>query len=514
MSSFSWYNPLTWGYGWINAAATVDQPAPQSPVKQGESDPLKRTPYYFGAGGVGVLGQFPPYVDAPPLTDNTMRAMSMHSTLAFLFANIVKPISASTYTVEVNPAMAEKPGMAEKLEKRKKYIEAAFKPITMGAIRSACRALQFGRWTQESIFDRVDGFTVPVRFKSFLPWEVQLLRDPYNDFAGVRYQGTERDARYIYHHVNDPEMDPIFGYSRHGNVLPEWWHKLQDAVELSRLSKKAASIVPIVKGPSGKRPDVDGSMKDGLTICKGIAAALSRGEPVYMPQYLFEEEGINPSNADITKFTAFDIDTVDLGEQGPAMMALLEKMAYEDVSFSRGWHQPERASMEGQHGTKAEAGVHKAGSTEDSETVFRDIIDSFNRGPLDQTLIANDGPEAKGSIFFKAAQLQDPDKAFKQDLLKAGITNANAAPEILASIDQRKLMDEAELPLKSEEDADAALEEIQQKNEAQQQQKLEAMRRANGNGSPNGKKPAIAASADGRYTALASRLARYLDDDE
>jgi hypothetical protein len=449
MSSFGWSNPLGWSVGNI---ASVTTPTPQEPVKAAE--PLDRPMGLVGGGaGLGFYGSLPGYVNAPPMTDNTMRAMSMHSTLAFIYANVVNPIPAASYTVEVNPDSVGRVSSAE-LEKRKKVIESAFRLIAMNAIRTACRALQYGRWTQEVSYELRDGFTVPVRFKAIRPWEgLQLWRDAKNDFAGATFQGQYRDARYLYHHVNCAELDDVFGWSRHQNVVLEWWQKLQNAVQKGKLARKASSIVPIVKGPSGQQVDEKGNKVSGLQICKNIAAALAAGEPVYMPQFIFEDEELNAnSNPDLAKFTAFDIDTVELGDQGPAIMALLADDAYEDVSMSRGWHQPERGSMEGSHGTKAEAGVHKAGGIEDSEGVFFDAVESLNNGPVKWTLLTNFGADAVGSVYLKAAPLQDADKQFKQALIGDLATNQITSQKVIEQIDVRGALQQSEVPLLTEKE--------------------------------------------------------------
>lgn len=451
MSSFNWYNS---SFGWFGGhIAAVAAPAPQEPVKAAQ--PLDRPMGLVGGGaGIGFYNSLPGYVNAPPMTDNTMRAMSMHSTLAFIYANIVNPIPAASYTVEVSPDAIGRVSGAE-LEKRKKLIESAFRPaVAMPAIRTACRALQYGRWTQEAIYEIRDGFTVPVRFKTLRPWEgLQLFRDAKNDFAGAQFQGQYRDARYLYHHVNCPELDDVFGWSRHQNVILEWWQKLQNAVQKGKLARKASSIVPIVKGPSGQQIDDKGNKVSGLQICKNIAAALAAAEPVFMQQFIFEDEELNAqSSPDLMKFTAFDIDTVDLGDQGPALMALLADDAYEDVSMSRGWHQPERSSMEGTHGTKAEAGVHKAGGIEDSEGVFFDAVESLNNGPVKWTLLTNFGEDAVGSVYLKAAPLQDADKQFKQTLIGDLATNQITSQKVIEQIDVRGALQQSEVPLLTEDE--------------------------------------------------------------
>ena len=447
---FGGYNGFG-GAAW-QVAQQVEAPVTDKPVKPNE--PVKRQNWLHGInyGGVGSLGTFPGYVAPPPMNDATARVMSMHSTLAFVFANIVQPIAAAGYTVEINQDIVGKVGQDE-LDKRKKVIEAAFKPLIHPGIRAACRALQYGRWTQQVIFDRVDGFTVPVQIRSFLPWEVQLMRDPYGVFAGVRYMGAgnDIDARYLYHHVNCPELDPIFGFTRHWNVREEWWQKFQNAIQLAKLAQKASSIVPIVKGPQGTQTDADGKSITGQKIAENLAAALGRGEPVYMPQYIIDDDAmVDARNPDLAKFTAFDIDTVDLGEQGAAMSALHAQMTYEDVCFSRGWHQPERASMEGSHGTKAEAGVHKAGGIEDAESVMGDAFDSLNAGPVNQTLVTNWGPGAKGSIFIKPQQLQDASQVFKQQAAIAILTDPNTGPDAQLELDGRALLRDAKCPRRSE----------------------------------------------------------------
>jgi hypothetical protein len=140
--------------------------------------------------------------------------------------------------------------------------------------------------------------------------------------------------------------------------------------------------------------------------------------------------------------------------------------------------------------------VHKVGGIEDAESVCGDAYDSLNRGPVDQTLVANFGPGAEGSVYLKPAQLQDADKAFKQDFIKTLATMQETAPLVLDQVELRDNLEGAELTLKSEEDAAKATADREAKKAAADKAKADALKQQQQQPPANGL-PRIAASANG-----------------
>jgi hypothetical protein len=126
-------------------------------------------------------------------------------------------------------------------DKFKKATERLFEDQWPDILR-ALECLNFGHWTQEVTWDRREGLVAPVRFNSFRPWEIVLVPDAYNDFAGFKLGSEERDARYAFHCICDEHLAPLLGSPRARAAFRPWWRQTKSHDNADRIERKASGI--------------------------------------------------------------------------------------------------------------------------------------------------------------------------------------------------------------------------------------------------------------------------------
>jgi hypothetical protein len=364
---------------------------------------------------------------------------------------VTAPVLAGKQTIEI----ADDGGNPEQAKQRKQDAERHILPLLQRVLQASMECLHFGFWLQELVWDRKDGMTVPVDAYSFLPGEALLYRDKtIRRFVGYKVQQEFRDARYGFLAVNEPWIDPLFGYSRNENCREQWWRIQQSNKNADKTEKKASSIQMMLSIPMNMNVTLpDGTnTSDPSVIGRLYANAAAQGEVLAVNRFAFKYEDIKtrPELADVESVKA---QAFDWGDIGPSLLAHLARIASQDRDIFRAWHRPEREATEGQHGTKAESETQGEIGTTDSELVASMILGQFNQQVMDRYLVTNYGPDAAGTLYVKQAPLSDPQQVFLQDLAKVIAQNTGPAGELLLQmLDKRGLLNRTEAPVLSDED--------------------------------------------------------------
>jgi len=119
--------------------------------------------------------------------------------------------------------------------------------------------------------------------------------------------------------------------------------------------------------------------------------------------------------------------------------SFISRLKYLDVLKVRGLLLPERTILEGEHGTKAEAGVHVAMAIAAREQLV-------NKQVLDKLVELNWGEEQVGKVRLVQAPLVDEDKKFLQELYLAVLNDPTAFAQELASYDLDSMKDKLSIP--------------------------------------------------------------------
>lgn len=482
-----------WGYiaNWFGGGAgpallggRVDAPAnPDKPAKP--SKPAERPAGYGGGIGRGLILAPPGYAKAPPGNPYWWWVMSGHPTIAYLYSVFQDALSAAPRACKVlDPAYAKAKAKADADARAARVkglpapaapapkpvsrpgpvtgdgvitspedawaeaLDAAYKRHWPGLVAAACGKLLQGYSPVEKVYGRVKGpageAILPTRFKPWRPWEVGVLYDAYGDYAGVRYNNADVDPRYAPNFVNERRWHPLTGRPALENCREEWWHKVTAKGTLIKLDAKASGIIPIVKGPADEK---------GKTDSQAVAAALARGEPVFMPRTVLDEQGLRDAArggggagaADL--YSAYEIDFFDAGDTAGHADSVRNTILYLDNEMAYAFCVPPRSVFEGQHGTKAEAGVHSDRLVQRFEALHAEIVAEVNEGSVRTDTVTNRGPGEADRYGFEAAPMADPQQEFLQKIAELLIQSPATGGAVTATLDLAALLKRSELPV-------------------------------------------------------------------
>jgi hypothetical protein len=487
--------------------AQADQPV-------APNDPLDRSQFAYFA--YGSRNGMPGFDAAPPWSIPIAWQMRRYSTIVLAFTVTTAPILAGTRTIEIG---GETNAEAETW---KKNAEQDFLPLVHKAIAPSMESLHFGHWLQEVVWGEKNGRTVPTAYKSILPGMAQLYQDEFGNFVGYKLGHEFRDARYAFLAVNESHIDPINGYARNENCREEWWRARQSNANADRTERKASGIQMGIGAPSGSSwTDANGKQIFPKDFAQTITDSAARGDTFTYPLMIFDRKSIE-QRPELAEVAPVKLQQFDWGNTGPAILAQIARLADLQKDIMRAWHRPERESMEGQHGTKAEAGTHGAIGTTDSELVHTDRCEQLSEQPLCRYVDANcpTPPEKRGwYLYIKPAPLSDPQQQFLQDVAKQLFTTPQTAQEMATYPDKRQLLERVEIPLRPQEEVDADIAEQEAEKQAaadQMQKQLQGQPNTDGGAAdgypPNGKKNGngfggrLAASADAPIDRLVTLM--------
>lgn len=426
--------------GWLgwgrHAAVKVDNPPPPSNTLRradaGETTGEQQA-YYGGGTGI-VTANLPGYADAPPGTYEVYRVMDADPVIALVRARIVGKILAGSLSVEARPGTPD--AMV-------KTLEQAFQPVRADLMEAALLALSLGWQGFEVIWDRktLDGAgprQVPVRFKPLLQEQTTPLVDANGNLVGLRQPkpnggGTvDLYGPKFWHYAYDPNRGGhVFGRSRHENVrVQAWWPWVQALAQGTAVDGRPGGRQFVVKGPPGQEDNA-----------RQIARDLQAGRSVYMENFLAalaadKVRGMTPDQIkSLAGVSAYAIEQYDLQNWGPASEAIAGKLAYYDALKVRGWHLPERAVLEGEHGTKAESETQSDNLEGDAEQVFGGIVAALNKGPVNDVLAMNFGEQARGAAWLKPGPLSDDHAAGDWKLIDAALADPDIRGQLLRQVD-------------------------------------------------------------------------------
>lgn len=378
-----------------------------------------------------------------PATYNTYRLMRCNPTIAIARAAMFAPIKASAWTFE------SKDGVPDD---RVKFIQEQFGRLRSDILRDVLRCVEYGWQPFERVYAVKDGRIVPVRFKSLLPdITTPIVDKDTNRLLGVENCGTKLSLRDAAIFAYDTEGDDPYGRSIYENVRAEAWWPWKDASQkLAQYATKGAGVIPIIRYPLGKSNDSSGVEVDNSQNAASVLRTLGIGNGVAMPNQIdgaFED--ILRAGANVQDLMAWQISFLETrsGVGGE----LIETLRHYEKLMVRGMLQPERSLIEGQFGTKADAGAHTDTGLLIASELLQWVIAEINRLFVDPLLSANFGPDSRGSVYIVPSPIVDEDRAFMKALVDKVFT---ANPDLLMGLaDFDAMLDSVGLP-KSQEVVD------------------------------------------------------------
>lgn len=329
------------------------------------------------------------------------------------------------------------------------YIKANLTPLWKAILRDAVRSRDFGYFAFEKVWTIKDGDYFIESLKPLLnEATVALQQDSTGQFVGAMNYQTILSVDKVLWFTYDSEAGNLYGRSWYEGelrrtIIPAWNSTLQKMV---KYMTKVAGVIPMIEYPDGITEDESGKKLDTFTMAQKVLATLARGDGVVMPNVLakWAEEAIE-RGIDIDKLKAWNISFVEpKGQHGADFDTAMRRM---DTYIVRGLLIPERAVMEGQYGTKAEAGVHTDMVFMAAQEFIEDtIVPAINQQIIDQLLIAKYGIQAKGAVYLDPSPLINAKRAYMQDLLKTVLSAPANLPLLMKTVSLDAMLDTAGLP--------------------------------------------------------------------
>jgi hypothetical protein len=214
----------------------------------------------------------------------------------------------------------------------------------------------------------------------------------------------------------------------------------------ARYDRKVAGVIVVVHYPPGRSKDKLGAEQDNADIAQRLLDSIAGGKGIAIPNELasFTDER-DPTSGGKTKWIVSLLE-----DKGGRQAGFGDRLRYLDSLKLRGYLRPERAALEGQFGTKAEAGVHGEIGALDSDLLHADMVRILNWHVVDTLLAINFGEDARGSVYITPAKIADDRAAYYRELLKQVFSGPNGAELFQLWLDTDAMIDLADLP-KSQE---------------------------------------------------------------
>lgn len=329
-------------------------------------------------------------------------------------------------------------------------VKSSIEPLRAMLISQAMRALDYGFQAFEKVWDKRERDGRPEfyirKLKPLLPDCTRVLVDSTTGaFEGAENQGIRLAPNKVFWFAHDMEGTDFYGRSRHENIRGAWtvWDQL-----IERMGKHVAvsSVpVPMISYPPGTTDD-NGTKRDNFEIARNVLSMLGRGYGVAMPNvYHKAAEDMVRGGFDPSKLQAWQISFLE--PKSSILAQIVEGLRHFESLMSRGWLVPERVMLEGEHGTKAESEAHADVAIAMAQETLDDLIRCVNWYLVDQILVANYGPDARGKVKVATDPLSDDAKALVRQVITTVLTAPNNLDLLLAMLDFEAMLDQQGLPL-------------------------------------------------------------------
>ncbi len=385
--------------------------------------------------GIGYL----PVVNMPISYDG-YRIIRRDPTVALARVLLAAPVLAGGWSVESDE------GVSEKVVKE---IEGMFLPLRESVMEKALfGGIDYGWAGFEKVFELKKDKIYLKKLKPLLHDLTDILiYAKTGAFAGY-YQGRENMTLPIDKSFHVPFR--VEGTNWRGESLLEnvrgVYNKWVDAeAGAARYDVKCAGSHIVVWYPPGTSTynDVE---TDNSTIAEDVAKALQSAGSAILPRMVSDLPDMSSDGK--------DWDITILEDRSGRQPTFVDRLRYLDILKVRGMLLPERAVLEGEFGTKAEAAAHIDLALTNMVLTDRYITRHMNWYVVDHILDLNHGEEARGTVRLTCVPLADTSLDFLRKLYLQVITNPSGFLEEYGSLDTLTLKEKLEVPSKEPEDED------------------------------------------------------------
>jgi len=373
-----------------------------------------------------------------------VRLMRKHPTVKLARALAIAPLLASQWSIESKDG-APPDG--------KDFIHDCVMPLRMHLLKTSLYGcVDFGWQPYEKVFKLNElgafaGKIVPAKVKPLLQDKTKILVDPANgSFAGLLNETAIKVELGIPESllVNfDVEGTNWYGTSDMEAVegpYDEW--NITNTANV-RYDKKIAGAHWVIHYPPGKSP-FNGVDTDNYEIARNLLVTLETSGSFVVPRTL--QNFVDDLNKDQPAWI------IELKSTYPTSgAAFIERLNYIDKLLVRAFGLPERAVLEGQFGTKAEAEAHADFAITNMELRHQIMVQQYNWHLVNQLLRLNYGPETENTVWIAVAPITDLALQYLRKIYEVFLSNIEGFAQEADSIDMAALRDKLGIPTISDE---------------------------------------------------------------
>ena len=377
-----------------------------------------------------------------PASYKTYRTMGTQPTLSLAQALVAAPVVAGSWAVEADDDVKNP-------DDKIQFIHDQLDPHRETIIETAMNGgAKFGWQPYELVYARENGKIILHNPKPLLQDITTILVEQETGaFWGYKQTtsgGTsvlieKRYAMLINFRVEGTQWHGTSLYENARETYNQWREASEGA---ERYDAKMAGSHWVVHYPVGTSP-LDEVETDNATIANNLLDALessgSAAVPTSIAAHITEMSNANPM---------WKVEIME--DKGGRQPTFVDRLKYLDAMLVRSLLIPERAILEGEFGTKAEAGVHADLAVTMVTLWDRHIANSVNKQPVDELLEQNYGKALRGKVYIVPAPLTDPQISFLRTVYEKILSNPATMLEEFATINTDALKDKLGLP-KSEE---------------------------------------------------------------
>lgn len=318
---------------------------------------------------------------------------------------------------------------------------------------SLCGMCDYGWQPYELVADQSpDGFTWPV-LKPLLQDITTILVDAADgSFFGLKQNamyGQRNGFVYLLEGECIVISQDVEGTDWYGESTLKALEKTYDADEqVAKNSRKYDAKVSgthwVIYYPLGTSK-MDGETLDNAVIARRLLLNAEAVGGMIVPRSVIQSLDTLSAQQANDESSQWKIEL--LSDQGKGQQPFTDRQKYLDVLKVRAFGFPERAVLEGQFGTKAEAEAHADMAVNNMEARHALLVsEHYNPKIVDWVLTKNYGPEAIGSVRIKPTRLADADKVMFRELYTLLLSDPAALQREVAEVDIHQVRDRLNIP--------------------------------------------------------------------
>jgi hypothetical protein len=403
--------------------------------------PERTTPQIYGEFGSHANSELENRSQA---NYKTYREMRIDPTIAFARMLCVAPL------VTVGWAYEEKDDAPAGA---KEFIESQMEPWRIYLMKAIMEGYIDYGWTPFEMICKIDDGRVTIsKFKQLIQDQTLILIDQYTgEYLGLRqynynvrgFSNAGQVDLSVYdslHVALDVEGTNWYGRAlmENARLIYTQWNEVN--VSANKYDTKIAGASWVVYYPVGSTP-YNGALTDNYDIAKNFLGQLRSNGKLAIPQQV--AQFITDANTGKQE-NPWKIELIS--DKGVTQTGFIDRQKYLDALKVRAFGMPERAVIEGQYGTKAEASAHADFAITTFEMRHQVALEQLNNQAVRFLLEANYGDDACGSIVIKPRPLIDEKRQLLEKIYTQIITNPDGLMNELQSLDMQTFRKQLDLP--------------------------------------------------------------------